>query len=109
MLSHDIVFPCRDSALLLCRDRGFHVATEKATTRGQVLHPSCCNRFGLGKVFSVATEHFRSRQSLVRAKSFYVVTKYFCVSIEFDLGWGFYVSIEFKLQLSYIQNITCKI
>ena len=50
--------------------------TKTTTTRGQVLHPSCCNRFGLGKGFSVAIEHFRSRQSLVKAKSFYVTTEF---------------------------------
>ena len=40
LLGRDIVFPCRDSAFLSsrCRDRGFHVATETAVTRGQVLH-----------------------------------------------------------------------
>ena len=44
----DIVFPCRDSVVLLCRDRGFPVATEMVTTRGKVLQPSYCNKFGLG-------------------------------------------------------------
>ena len=37
--------------------------TETATTGGQVLHPSCFNRFGFGKGFSIAIEHFRSRWS----------------------------------------------
>ena len=26
----------------------------------------------------------------------YVTTKYFCVSTEFGLGWGFYVSTEYS-------------
>ena len=67
-----------------------------ATTRGQVFHPSCCNRFGLGKGFSVVTKHFRSKQSFVKARSFYVGTKYFCVTIELGIGWGFYVAIEYS-------------
>ena len=65
-----------------------------ATTRGQVFHPSCCSRFGLGKGFFVVTEHFRSKQSLVKARSFYIGTEYFCVTTEFGIGWGFYVAIE---------------
>ena len=32
-----MVFSCRESALFLCRDRGFHVMIEIVTTRGQVL------------------------------------------------------------------------
>ena len=32
-----------------------------------------------------------SRQSLVKARSFYVAIEYFCVMIEFSLGWGFCV------------------
>ena len=32
---------------------------------------------------------FALQQSLVKAKSFYVVTEYFYVAIEFGLGWGF--------------------
>ena len=52
-------------------------------TRGQVLHPSCCNRFGLRKGFSVVTEHFRLRKSLYKARSFYGITEYFCVATEF--------------------------
>ena len=72
-----------------------------ATTRGQVLHPSCCNRFGLGKGFSIATKHFRSGQSLVKAKSFYIAIEYFCVTAEFGLGWGFYVVTEFGLDRGF--------
>ena len=34
------------------------MVTEMATTRGQVLHPSCWSRFGLSKDLSVATEYF---------------------------------------------------
>ena len=53
-----------------------------------------------------------SRQSLVKTKSFYVLTKYFYVAtelakvkriyvaIDFGLGWGFYVAIEY----SYIET-----
>ena len=37
---------------------------------------------------------FMSRQSLIKAKSFYVVTEYSCVATEFDLDWGFYVATE---------------
>ena len=33
-LGCDIVFPCRDSVLLLYRDRGFFVTTKAVTTRG---------------------------------------------------------------------------
>ena len=51
--------------------------TETAMIRGYVLRPLCCNRFGLGKGFSIATKHFKSQQSLVKARSFYVATKYF--------------------------------
>ena len=72
-----------------------------ATTRGQVLHPSCCNKFGLGKGFSITTEHFKSQQSMVKAKSFYVATEYFYVETKFDLGWGFYVAIEFGLNRGF--------
>ena len=37
MLGHDIVFSCRDSASLLCHDRGFRVVIEMVMIRGQVL------------------------------------------------------------------------
>ena len=49
-----------------------------------------------------------SQQILVKTKSFYVATKYFYVAtelakvnriyiaIEFGLGWGFYVTIEYS-------------
>ena len=57
----------------LGRDRVFLVAIETVTTRGQVLQPSCCNRFGLGK-------------------GFYVATKYFYVAIEFGQGQGDFLS-----------------
>ena len=71
-------------------------------TRGQVLQPSCCNRFGLEQGFyfttelsqgqgiscrdreflccdrvswnGVAIEYFMSRQSLVKIKGFFVMT-----------------------------------
>ena len=39
-------------------------------TKGQVLHPSCCNRFSLGK-------------------GFYVAIEYFCVATEFGQGQEF--------------------
>ena len=42
-----------------------------------------------------------SRQSVVKERSFYVATKYFCLATEFDLGWGFYVAIEFGLDRRY--------
>ena len=35
---------------------------------------------------------FVSRQSLVKARIFYVATEYFCVAIEFGLGQGCYVA-----------------
>ena len=38
---------------------------------------------------------FLSRQSLVKASSFYVMIEYFCVATKFGLGWGFYVAIEY--------------
>ena len=42
-----------------------------------------------------------SRQSLVKARNFYVATVYFCVVIDFGLGWGFYVSTEFGLDRGF--------
>ena len=35
-----------------------------------------------------------SRQSLVKARSFYVATEYFCVVTKFGLRRGFYVATE---------------
>ena len=37
LLGRDIVFPCRDSVLLLYRDRGFLVVTKTVTIRGHVM------------------------------------------------------------------------
>ena len=76
LLGCDIVFPCRNNVLLLCRD---NVATKTVTARGQVLQPLCYNRFFLDKGFYVVTEHF------------YVVTKFcqgeeiLCHDREFDV------------------------
>ena len=56
-----------------------------------MLHPSNCNRFGLGKGFFVVTGHSRSQQSLIKARSFYVMIEYFCVATKFGLGQRFYV------------------
>ena len=36
-----------------------------------------------------------SRQSLIKARSFYVATESSCVVIEFGLGWGFHVTTEY--------------
>ena len=62
-----------------------------------MLHPSCCNRFGLGKGFSIAIEHFRSRQILVKGRSFYVAIEYFCVMTEFGLDRRFEVVTKYFL------------
>ena len=35
------------------------------------------------------------RQSLIKAKSFYVAIEYSCAAIEFGLGWGFYVATKY--------------
>ena len=55
LLGRDIALPCRDSVFASlsrrCRERGFLIAIETVTTRGQLLQPSCCNKFGLGKGF----------------------------------------------------------
>ena len=38
-----------------------------------------------------------SRHSLVKARSFYVAIKYFCVATEFGLDRGFWVATEYFL------------
>ena len=37
---------------------------------------------------------FMSQQSLVKARSFYVATEYFCVTTKFGLVQGFYVATK---------------
>ena len=47
---------CFCFSVVTMSDRGFLVATEMVMTRSHVLQLSCCNRFGLGQGFYVATE-----------------------------------------------------
>ena len=93
LLGRDIVFSCRENALLLCRDDD---TTEVSMSRLRRIRQEvrCCNRFGFGKGFSVTIEHFRWRHSLVKAKGFCVTTEYFCVATEFGLGQGFYIATK---------------
>ena len=60
LLGHDIVFPCRDSVLLLCRD---NVVTEVSLSRPRRSRQEvrCCNRFGLGHGFYVAIEYLMAQ------------------------------------------------
>ena len=59
-----------------------------------MLHPSCCNRIGLGRDFSVTTEYFFVAIEFVKAKSFYFSTKCFCVATEFAKANSFYVATK---------------
>ena len=43
-------------------------------TRGQVLQPSCCNMFGLGKGFYVVTEHFYVTIEFSQDQGFLIAT-----------------------------------
>ena len=90
MPGRDIVFLCRDSALFLCRD---DVAAEVSLSRSrrsrqEVRCCTCCVAIGLVLVGISPSRQstFVLRQSLVKARSFYVVTKYFYVAIKFGLG-----------------------
>ena len=82
---------------MLGRDIVFHVTTVvcfSAMTMSRQMFP-CCDRDGhdkrsgvatevsLGQGFYVVTKYFVSRQNLVKAKGFYVVTENFCVTTEF--------------------------
>ena len=53
--------------LHLCRD---NVTTDTVTTIGQVLQPSCCNKFGLGKGFYVVIEFGQGQGILCRDREF---------------------------------------
>ena len=99
MLGRDVVLPCRDSALFLGRD---DVATKVSLSRPRPPRKEVrcrtlliATKFGLGEDFSVVTEYFMSRQSLVKVKGFSIMTEYVYVTTGFGLSRSFYVAIEF--------------
>ena len=98
MLGRDIVFSCRDNALFLCRD---DVAIEVSLSRPRRPRQEvrCCTlRVATGLVLagiSLSRQRISmSQQSLVKARSFYVATENFCITTEFGLGQGSYVTTK---------------
>ena len=82
---------------ILYRDKVFYVMTEFGQGQGI----SCRNRDFLcrDKISwsGVTRKYFMSRQSLVKTKSFYVLTKYFYVATELAKVKRSYVATEFGL------------
>ena len=66
LLGRNIVFSCRDSAcfsVVTMSQRRFSCRSRDSHDK---LHPSCCNMFGLGRDFSVATEFGQGYELLCR-------------------------------------------
>ena len=69
LLCRDIVLPCGDIALLLCRDN-VKIKVFLSQPRRSRQEVRCYNGFGLGKGFFVATEYFYVARELGKGQGF---------------------------------------